>query len=69
MENVRSQKFDFPSLQNSSPGQFLVSSNSRRYHSVLNFFGCNLKIRVLGAKSICGFFIILNLKRIMEVLK
>ena len=31
------QNFDFPSLKNSSPGQFLGSSNSRRCHWILNF--------------------------------
>ena len=31
-KNWRSQKFDFLSLEKLSPGQFLGSSNSRRYH-------------------------------------
>ena len=31
-KNWHSQNFDFLSLKNLSPGQFLRSSNSRRYH-------------------------------------
>ena len=31
-ENWHSQNFNFLSLKNLSPGQFLGSSNSRRYH-------------------------------------
>ena len=31
-KNRHSQNFDFLSLNNLSPGQFLGSSNSRRYH-------------------------------------
>ena len=31
-KNCRSRDFDFLSLKNLSPGQFLGSSNSRRYH-------------------------------------
>ena len=31
-KNWRSQNFDSLSLKNLSPGQFLRSSNSRRYH-------------------------------------
>ena len=31
----RSQNFDFISLKNMSQGQFLGSSNSRRYHWIL----------------------------------
>ena len=34
-KNRRSQNFTFLSLRNSSPGQFLGSSNSRRYHWIL----------------------------------
>ena len=31
-KNCRSQNFDFLSLKNLSPGQFLGGSNLRRYH-------------------------------------
>ena len=34
-KNWRSQNFDFLSLKNLSLGQFLESSNSRRYHWIL----------------------------------
>ena len=35
-ENWHSQNFDFLSLKNLSPGQFLVRSNSHRHHWILN---------------------------------
>ena len=35
IENWRSQNFDYVSLKNLSLGQFLESSNSRRYHWIL----------------------------------
>ena len=35
IEKKRSQNFDFLSLRNLSPGEFLGSSNSRRYHLIL----------------------------------
>ena len=34
-KNRRSQNFNFLSLKNLSPGQFLESSNSRRYRRIL----------------------------------
>ena len=34
-KNWRSQNFDFLSLKNLSPGQFLGSPNSQRYHWIL----------------------------------
>ena len=34
-KNWRSQNFDFLSLKNSSPGQFLESSDSCKYHWIL----------------------------------
>ena len=34
-KNSRSQNFDFLGLKNLSPGQFLESSNSRRFHWIL----------------------------------
>ena len=34
-KNWRSQNFDFLSLKNLSPGQFLGSSNSRKYQWIL----------------------------------
>ena len=34
-KNWRSQNFDFLSLKNLSPGQFLEGSNSRSYHRIL----------------------------------
>ena len=40
-KNWRSQKFDFLSLEKLSPGQFLGSSNSRRYH----WISANISIR------------------------
>ena len=50
--------FDFISLKSSFPGQFLGSSNSRRYHWIL-------KLLFAGNKIVCGFSIILILKGIM----
>ena len=37
-KNLRSQNFDVLSLKYLSPGQFLGSSNSRRYHLILKIF-------------------------------
>ena len=51
-KNWRSQNFDFISLKNLSPGQFLGCSNSRRYQSS-------------GSKTVWGFSVSLSLKGIM----
>ena len=40
-KNWRSQNFDFLNLKNLSPGQFLGSSNSRRYHWILKLLAAN----------------------------
>ena len=37
-KNWRSHNFDFLNLKNVSPGRFLGSFNSRRYHSILKHF-------------------------------
>ena len=56
----QSQNFDFLGLKNLSPGQFLESSNSRRYHWILKllvwlFFNFNFErnCEVLNSKSPC----------------
>ena len=36
-KNWRSENFDFLNLENLSPGQFLGSSNSTRYHWIFKF--------------------------------
>ena len=50
------QNFGFLSLKNLSPGQFLASSDSRRYH-------CVFKIRGLGAKRCVVFLSFLFWKK------
>ena len=54
----------FPSLKNSSPGQFLGSSSSRTYHWLLKLL-LQLKNQTSGSKIVCSFSIILTLKGIM----
>ena len=62
-KNGSSQKFDFPSLKTSSPGQFLKSSN---LGSIIEFQNLlYLKNQRLGSKCVCGFPIILAFKGIM----
>ena len=55
----RTRNFNFKSLKNSSPGQFLGTSNSRRYQLL------QLKNQRSESKTVCGFSIIFILKRIM----
>ena len=59
-KNWRSQNFDFLSLKNLSPGQFLEISKNW-ISKLLNFkTSCyNLKIRRLGAKQWVGFLLLL----------
>ena len=56
-KNWRSQNFDLLTLKNLSPGQFLGSSNSRRYHLNFKTSCSNLKIRGLGAKLCVAFLL------------
>ena len=50
-KNWRLQNLDFLSLKDLSAGQFLGSSNSRRYHWIFKTSVFSLKIRGLGAKK------------------
>ena len=63
-KNWPSQNFDFLSLNNLSPGQFLRSSNLHRYHWILRLLGATYKSEV-WSQTVCGFSIILILKGIM----
>ena len=60
----RPQSFDFLSLENKFPGQFLVSSNSRRYRWNLKLL-LQLKNQSSASKTMCSFSIILILKGIL----
>ena len=67
-KNWRSQNFDFLSLKNLSPGQFLGSSNSRRYHWILKLFVATYKSEVW--KQICVWlFYYFNFERGCDFLK
>ena len=58
-KNWRSQNFNFLSLKNLSPGQFLGSSNHGLLNTLnFNTFCCNLKIRGLGAKPYVAFLLL-----------
>ena len=65
----RSRTFDFLILKNFSPGQFLGSSNSRRYHWIFKTSCCNLKVRGLGVKLCPDFLFFFNFERNYDVLK
>ena len=56
--------FDFLRLKDLSPGQFLGSSSSLRYHWILKLFVETSNQRS-GSKTVCGFSVILTLKWIM----
>ena len=56
-EKLKFSKFRFLSLKNSSPGQFLVSSNSRNYHRILRLLVPTNKSEVLG-RTCLGFFLL-----------
>ena len=56
------QIFDFLSLKSSSPGQFLGSSKSRKYHRI---FKSDFKNQRSGSETVRGFSIIFILKGIM----
>ena len=59
-KNWRFQNFNFPSLQNSSPGQLLRSSISISlsiYHWTLKLLIVTQKFRGLGAKTCVGFLL------------
>ena len=61
-----SQNFDFPSLKNSSPGQF-GELKLTHIQLIFRISCCNLKNERSGSKTICGFFKGLILKRIMTL--
>ena len=61
-KNWRSQNFDFLSLRNLSPGQFLGSSNSRRYHWIL-------KLIAIWVQNCLWLFYYFNFERNYDVLK
>ena len=51
-KNWRSWRFDFLSLKNLSPSQFLGSSKSRRYHLI-----SKLPVGGVGAKAFVAFLL------------
>ena len=66
-KNWRSQNFDFLSLRNLSPGQFLGSSNSRRYHWTSKLLVATEKSEVWEWN--CWLFYYFNFKRNYDILK
>ena len=64
-KNWRSQNFNFLSLKNLYPGQFLGSSNLSRYHWISEFLFKLKNQRSWSWGLVCGFSIILILKVIM----
>ena len=67
-KNWCSQNFDFLSLKNVSPGQFLGSSNSHRSPNFKTSC-CNLKMMDLGAKLCVAFLLFYQLKSPCFLLK
>ena len=61
-EKLKFSKFRFLSLKNSSPGQFLVSSNSRNYHRILRLLVPTNKSEVLGRNCLRLFSTVLLLR-------
>ena len=55
-KNWPSQNFDFLSLNNLSPGQFLRSSNLHRYHWILRLLGATYKSEVWEPKCVWLFY-------------
>ena len=66
-KNWRSQNFDFLSLKNMSPAQFLGSSNSRRYHWILKLVA-TLQSEVWEQNCVWLFYYF-NFERNYDVLK
>ena len=67
-KNWRSQNFDFLSSKNLSPGQFLGSSNSHRYHWILKLLIVTYKSEVCKQNCV-WLFCCFNLERNYYVLK
>ena len=64
----RSQNFDFMGLKYLSPGQFLVSSNPRKYHGILKLLVATWK-SVVWEQNCVWFFYYFNFQRNYDVLK
>ena len=62
------QNFDFKSSKSLSPGQFLESSNSCRYHWVLKLLASTYKLVVLEQKCVRLFYYF-NFERNYDALK
>ena len=62
------QNFDFANLKNCSPGQFLGSSNSRRYHWMSKLLVATYKLEVWEQKGVWVFYYF-NFERIYDVSK
>ena len=54
----RTQNFDFLSLKSLSPGQFLGSSNSRRYDLIFKLLAVTQKSEVLEQNCVLRFIIL-----------
>ena len=54
----RTQNFDFLSLKSLSPGQFLGSSNPRRYDLILKLLAVTQKSEVLEQNCVLRFIIL-----------
>ena len=67
-KNWRYQSFDFLSLKKLSLGQFLESSNPRRYHWFFKNFFLQIKNHRSGSKIMSGFSINLILKGITVII-
>ena len=65
----RAQNFDFISLKSLSPGQFLWSFKSHRYHWIFKLFFSNLTIRGLEAKSYVACLLFLFWKELWRFLE
>ena len=67
-KNWRSQNFDFLCSTSLSPGQFLGSSNSRRYHWILKHLVATEKLEVWEQTCMCLFYYF-NFEKSCGVLK
>ena len=67
-KNWRSENFDFLSLKNSSPGQFLGSSTSRRYHWILKLLVATKNSEVWEQNYVWLFYQF-NFERNYDILK
>ena len=54
--DIYTQNFAFLSLKSSSPGQFLRSSNSRRYHWILKLFVATYKSEIWEQNCVCLYY-------------